>query len=97
MKKEEIYQKALDKWGVEAQCIILLEEMAELQIEIIMSIRRGASLQIKDAIIREMADVEIMLEQMKLAFTISEAELSYFKEEKLKRLKRRLGIKDGVH
>ena len=73
MKKEyeEILKRAINTWGKNAQLLVVLEEMSELQKEILKNINRG-----KDninEIIDETADVEIMLEQLKYIFNIHQA------------------------
>ena len=68
---KELCQKAIDAWGTDAQLLMVLEEMSELQKEILKNINRG-----KDnlpEIIEEIADVEIMLEQLKYIYQIDEA------------------------
>ena len=36
---EEVCQKALERWGKEAQLLMVLEEMAELQKEILKNLK----------------------------------------------------------
>lgn len=64
----EILHKAVAKWGKQAQLLMVLEEMSELQKEILKNINRGKDN--LDDIIDETADVEIMLEQMKYIYGI---------------------------
>lgn len=78
--------QALAKWGAASQVDCLLEEMAELQKEIIKN-RRGRDN--AEAIAEEIADVEIMLHQLKLVFRLSE-QVEGYKQQKLARLKERL-------
>ena len=59
---QTVCQKALDVWGKEAQILMVLEEMSELQKEILKNINRGKD-NIKE-IAEETADVFIMLEQL---------------------------------
>jgi NTP pyrophosphatase (non-canonical NTP hydrolase) len=59
----EIYQKLIDKFGVEHQELILIEEMSELTKAIIKK-SRGLEHNIEE----EIADVQIVLEQLKLAY-----------------------------
>lgn len=66
--EKKLLQQAIQKWGKEAQLLVVLEEMSELQKEILKNINRG-----KDnlsEIIDETADVEIMLEQLKYIYDI---------------------------
>lgn len=59
---KDVCQKALDVWGKNAQILMVLEEMSELQKEILKNINRGKD-NIKE-IAEETADVFIMLEQL---------------------------------
>ncbi len=82
MYKEAIYRKALDKWGILAQILMFFEETAELQ-KAICKKERGKGTQI--AIIEELADVEIMLEQMKFVYDRGG---EFFREAKRRKLER---------
>ena len=62
-KENEVYREALKKWGDVLQTVVALEEMAELQKELSKNLRGSNNV---DAIAEEIADVEIMLAQMKL-------------------------------
>lgn len=66
-EKEEIYKDAIRKWGMEAQIIIAMEECAELIVSLSKVLRYGFS-DTHEAVIEELADVEIMLEQMQIIF-----------------------------
>lgn len=64
MKKEdrlELYKKAIDLWGVEAQRNMAFEELGELN-TVLARDRRGRAT--KEDILSELADVTIMCEQM---------------------------------
>ena len=65
---EDILKKAIATWGKQAQLLMVLEEMSELQKEILKNINRGKNN--VDEIIDETADVEIMLEQFKYIYDI---------------------------
>lgn len=84
--EKDIYRQALKKWGSTAQVIMVFEEMAELQKELSKFLRGNW---IGDNIAEEIADVEIMLEQMKLLFGIEEL-VDINKKYKLKRLAERV-------
>lgn len=73
MKEEykKICKDALDTWGSDAQMLMVVEEMAELQKEILKNINRKRD-NIED-IIGEAADVYIMLEQLKQNYNIEKA------------------------
>ena len=61
MTNREILENALMTYGAEAQILMVMEEMAELQKELCKNIRGKANVA---NIAEEIADVQIMLEQM---------------------------------
>lgn len=63
MNEKEICQKAVEKWGNRSQSDLMIEECSEL-IQAIIKYRRGIGT--KDQVVSEMADVQIMLNQMKV-------------------------------
>lgn len=86
-KKEwETLEAAVSTWGQDAQAKMLLEEMAELQKEICKAWRGKDNI---DHIAEEVADVEIMLAQIKLMFGI-DASVNIYRDAKLERLRLRL-------
>lgn len=76
-----IYNKMIEKYGQKDQMLIAVEECSELQ-KAILKFLRGRCNQIEIA--EEMADVEIMLEQLKIMFNNNE-EVEYFKKQKIMR------------
>lgn len=71
MMDRDLLKKAIQVWGKNAQLLMVLEEMSELQKEILKHMNRG-----KDnlsEIIDETADVEIMLTQLKYIFDIEKS------------------------
>ena len=91
MNKEELYKLAIETYGDEAQINQGIEEMAEL-IQAVNKFRRNPCEETLNGIEEEIADVEIMLEQYKLIYKISDEEMSKHKSQKLKRLAKRLEI-----
>ena len=74
MHEMSLLQRAIAKYGKDAQMKMVLEEMSELQKEI-CKLWRGKDN--RDAIAEEVADVEIMLNQLHVIFgdnTEAEAE-----------------------
>ena len=73
---------AIDKWGGDAQVIMAFEEMSELQKELCKNFRGKIN---EAEIADEIADVEIMLEQLKMIFEVEELtqERRYFKIARL--------------
>ena len=86
MTGHEILQQAIETFGEHAQEQMLLEEMSELQKEICKHWRGRDN---REAIAEEIADVEIMLDQMKLIFRCGH-EVSVHRCRKLQRLEGRL-------
>jgi len=86
MNKELLY-KAVDRWGIAMQEIMVIEEMAELTKEICKSIR-GRDNRVE--LIDEISDVTIMLEQVKIIFHIADEEINNQIDYKLKRLEEKL-------
>ena len=89
-ERKEIYEKALKTWGTPAQIMMALEEMSELTKELCKHFRgrpNGAE------IIDEVADVTIMMEQLRLILGINEAVCEQM-DVKMLRLKKRLGMKE---
>ena len=62
-----VCQRAVDAWGKQSQLVICMEETAELTKELSKNLR-GQDNDL--GIAEEIADVEIMLEQLKLIFDI---------------------------
>lgn len=83
MKTQEIEKAAIEAFGKESQKDIFIEESAELTKELLKERRGEDNL---TAILEEMADVEIMLDQMKLIYGSCEE----IKQKKLLRLMDRM-------
>lgn len=78
---------AINLFGDHAQIDMAIEEMSELTKELLKN-RRGE--ENRSMIADEMADVYIMLEQLKFIFGVDETELKVNAESKLQRLNKRL-------
>lgn len=87
MNKIELYKKAIQKWGKEPQITMMIEECGELVTALAKRDRchNGATI---DDIIKEMVDVEIMLEQLKLIFDSGKFGCFTFKIFKKKKLQK---------
>ena len=82
----ELYRLALSTYGAEAQTMMVMEEMSELQKELCKH-ARGKDNQL--SIAEEIADVLIMLDQMMILHDC-ESIVAQYKQEKLERLEERL-------
>ena len=86
MHEMSLLQRAITKWGEDAQTKMVLEEMSELQKEI-CKLWRGKDN--RDAIAEEVADVVIMLDQLELMLDI-QYQVEQYRQKKLRRLQKRL-------
>ncbi|HZK52975.1 MAG TPA: hypothetical protein VFC84_02040 [Desulfosporosinus sp.] len=82
-ERHRIYNSALSTFGIRHQTIKCIEELSELQKELCKQANGDGT---KDKVIEEMADVEIMLEQMKIGLCIGACEIDEVKDQKLSRL-----------
>lgn len=88
-KEENILLQAIVEYGAEAQTDMMIEEMSELT-KALLKHRRKESKETLDNILEEIADVQIMLDQMKLIHDDEKATDEY-RDAKLLRLAARLG------
>ena len=86
MTERQIYKQAIEKWGTDAQILMVFEEMSELQKELCKNWRGKNNV---EQIAEEVADVEIVLAQLKMIYGIS-GTVRQLREEKLMRLEQRL-------
>lgn len=80
-----ISENAIDKWGMQKQFDMAIEEMAELIVAINHFRRTGID---RSPVIEEIADVMIVMSQMMLIF--EKRKVEYMITNKLNRLKERL-------
>ena len=85
--RKKIYQAAMRKWGVDLQTMMAVEEMSELTKEI-CKIKRGKM--DLDALADEIADVTIMLEQLREIYGLNDAVCDHM-DAKILRLQSRVG------
>ena len=83
--EKSLYDKAIKKWGVDSQVYMAYEEMGELLSALNKLLRKRVTV---DDVITEIADVQIMTEQLALIF--GQDKVSAEKDRKLKRLEERL-------
>lgn len=77
---------AITEYGIDAQTKMAVEEMSELTKELCKSWRGKDN---ADHIAEEIADVEIMLAQLKMIYGIA-GKVAWYREAKLNRLRERL-------
>ena len=83
--KKDIYNKAIDTWGKESQLLQTAEECNELSKAIIKYVNDRGSV---SCIEEETADVEVMIEQMRIM--LNEARVNGHKTYKLCKLRKML-------
>jgi len=93
MEEKELYERALKKWGIEAQVSMAIEEMAELTVELCHSLRQNKFVA-PTKVLEELADVQIMVEQLTLIFSSEifdgqarKEEFEVYRRQKLQKLK----------
>lgn len=98
-KKISIYKRVIKKWGSPLQLILTIEELAELQKALTKHLRYSDpenythERELRQHLTEEMADVEIMLEQLKLIFD-NDNDVKKAKKHKLNRLENLLREKN---
>lgn len=85
-RESGVYEQAIETFGPQAQTVMVFEEMAELQKELCKNARGEQN---RAEIADEIADVEIMLEQMKVLHKCA-AEVEQHWAQKLERLQKRI-------
>ena len=88
-ERKAIYETALREWGIYAQINMAIEEMSELTKELCKVLREKGNF---DNVADEIADVTIMMEQLRIFFDIND-EVCDHMDMKVRRLADRLGVK----
>ena len=83
-KQNRTIHRVISVFGEKNQQMQAIEELMELQRAVFENVHRGTDN--RDNIVEEVADVEIMLEQLKLIFTLH-GKVTTKKGEKIERLK----------
>lgn len=91
---KELLHQAINTWGVEAQCDMIVEECLELALAVQKLKRKRGDQEAKiTAIIDEIADVRIIIEQAMIIFADPENRIQERIDFKMNRLKERLAEK----
>lgn len=88
----DVLKKAIETYGAEAQLVVAIEELSEL-IKEICKLKRY--MDNTAAIIEEMADCYIMLEQMQMIFGFGSTVIKDAMDKKIARLEKRLAESSG--
>lgn len=89
MKDEELYAKAITSYGKQGQTDVAMEEMGEL-IQALIKYRRKENQENLEHIREEIADVQIMIDQLKIIYDWHDESISKIMAEKKQRLKERM-------
>jgi hypothetical protein len=84
--ERRVMEQAIKTWGDQAQIMMVYEEMSELQKELCKNWRGRENI---EQIAEEVADVEIMLAQLKMIYGIAE-DVARYRTSKIERLAQRL-------
>lgn len=87
MTPENVYKQASNKWGTKAQIIVAIEEMSELIQALTKHLRTDL---VTDNLAEEIADVEIMIEQLRTIFVELNDKIDSFKKAKIERLAKKI-------
>lgn len=85
-EREAVYRDAIKLWGADVQEIVAIEECSEIIKEICKTRRGQGSL---GRLAEEIADVTIMMEQLRLMYDIND-EVCAFMDQKVLRLKKNI-------
>lgn len=87
MDRQEVYRQARDVFGAQAQLVVALEELSEAQKEICKFLRGKGD---PDHLTEEIADAQIMLEQVQMLCGIDERAVQEQMDSKIRRLRGRI-------
>ena len=87
-QRQVVYRKAIERFGSPNQMIKAIEEMSELTKVLAKILVMGGEVSL-DELIEEVADVTIMMEQLRLIFNIND-EVCEIMDSKIRRLEGRV-------
>jgi NTP pyrophosphatase (non-canonical NTP hydrolase) len=86
----EILEKAIRHYGAKNQMGVACEESAELIQAISKCLRYKDDIEARNNLVEEIADVLIMIDQLKIIMNIKDYEIECYRRYKLERLERRI-------
>jgi len=84
VEEAKTVHRVISVFGAKNQKMQTIEELMELQKELFENVHRGTDN--RAAIVEEVADVEVMMKQLREIFNIDEKEIASIKANKMKRL-----------
>ena len=85
-----ILEKAIKHYGAKNQMGVACEESAELIQAISKCLRYKDDIEARNNLVEEIADVLIMIDQLKIIVNIKDYEIECYRRYKLERLERRI-------
>ncbi len=89
---DTLLKRCVEEWGEDSQIDMAIEECSELVMALCKA-RRNINEQTFSCVCEEIADVEIMMQQLRIIFDTDKVDK--FREEKLKRLRERLETREA--
>ena len=86
----DILEKAIRHYGAKNQMGVACEESAELIQAISKCLRYKDNIEVRNNLVEEIADVLIMIDQLKIIMNIKDYEIECYRDYKLQRLERRI-------
>ena len=86
----DILEKAIKHYGAKNQMGVACEESAELIQAISKCLRYKDDIEARNNLVEEIADVLIMIDQLKIIVNIKDYEIVCYRKYKLERLERRI-------
>ena len=86
----ETLKKAIEHYGSQNQMMQTMEELSELSVAISKCIRYPDKIETKQHVTEEIADVLIMIDQLKIILNIKDYEINCYRSYKLDRLNKRI-------
>jgi NTP pyrophosphatase (non-canonical NTP hydrolase) len=86
----DILEKAIKHYGAKNQMGVACEESAELIQAISKCLRYKDDIETRNNLVEEIADVLIMIDQLKIIMNIKDYEIECYRKYKLERLDRRI-------
>lgn len=89
-RSDVIFKRCLEMWGLDAQLLMLAEESSELTQASLKMLRDKAAGNPLFRLAEEIADVELMIDEVKYYFVGLDSMVSNYRREKLERLEKLL-------
>jgi len=83
--QKQLFEESINKWSIDSQILMLAEESSELSVASLHLLRKKKVLKAMDDFVEEVADVELMIKELKWHFQIQNR-VSLARERKEKRL-----------